>query len=214
MKIYLLPGLGTDDRLFSKIKLEGHEIQCLQWLVPEDNESLEHYALRLAEQIDTSQSFSLIGVSFGGMCAVEIAKVLHPEKVILISSAKTAAEIPFYIRVFKYLPFHKWLSESLLIKGSKMVKRLFSRLDADNTNLLIDMLVSMPPRYLSNSIDCIVKWNNESCPVKVYHIHGTSDRIIRFNKEMNATGIKGGTHFMVLQKSEELMRILNKVLSE
>jgi pimeloyl-ACP methyl ester carboxylesterase len=94
-KIYLFPGLGADERVFVNLDLSGFEPVFIQWIQPLKNETIEAYALRLTEQIP-DENPSLIGVSFGGMIAVEVAKHIPAEKVILISSAKNGNEIPGY----------------------------------------------------------------------------------------------------------------------
>ena len=102
--LYFVPGLGADERLFSKLKLDGFEKRCIKWIPPLKNESLPGYAERLSAQINAGESFSLIGVSFGGMIAVEMSQFLNPKHLILISSAKTCYEIPGSMKLFRYLP--------------------------------------------------------------------------------------------------------------
>jgi surfactin synthase thioesterase subunit len=78
-RIYLISGLGADRRVFKKLVFPtDFELIYLDWITPEPAESLEAYAARLALNIDTSAPFYLIGLSFGGMLATEIAKKLNP----------------------------------------------------------------------------------------------------------------------------------------
>jgi pimeloyl-ACP methyl ester carboxylesterase len=72
MNIYLISGLGADKRVFSKLGFStNHVIKHIEWIKPNSNEDLSSYARRLARQIDESKPFFLVGVSFGGMIAVE-----------------------------------------------------------------------------------------------------------------------------------------------
>ena len=64
MKIYLLPGLGADERLFRYLDLGEHTVIPTRWFVP-SNETIEEYAGKIAKQIETGSI--LIGQSFGGM---------------------------------------------------------------------------------------------------------------------------------------------------
>src|ERR1035437_6749894 len=123
--LYFIPGLGADERLFSKLKLPGYKKKFIKWLVPKENESLPHYAKRLSAQIDSSKSFSLIGVSFGGMLAVEMSKFLKPKKIFLISSAKTNRELPASIHPFRYFPVYNFLPESMLQSAAVFNKNQF-----------------------------------------------------------------------------------------
>src|SRR6188474_3274769 len=97
-EIYLLSGLGADKRVFDFVDFSGFNVNHIDWIEPQDNESLERYASRLLEQIKTPRP-SLIGVSFGGMVAVEIAKLMETNKIIIVSSAKTKLDIPIHFRM-------------------------------------------------------------------------------------------------------------------
>lgn len=91
--IYFISGLGADRRAFSKLIFSEHfPMIHLDWISPEPNESLRSYASRLALEIDSSNPFYLVGLSFGGMLATEIAKELNPIHTFLISSTPTFKE--------------------------------------------------------------------------------------------------------------------------
>jgi esterase/lipase len=68
--------------------------------------TLQSYAIRLSAQIDTPKPI-ILGVSFGGMIAIEIAKYIGCQQVIIVSSAKTKYEIPFICRFFGLLKLHQ-----------------------------------------------------------------------------------------------------------
>ena len=75
-KLYLIPGFLTDKTIYKDF-LEDDRFDCevLEFIPTESaEESIENYAGRLAEKIDKSGSFSILGTSFGGILAVEIAK--------------------------------------------------------------------------------------------------------------------------------------------
>ncbi|MFT6337757.1 MAG: surfactin synthase thioesterase subunit [Halioglobus sp.] len=84
MILYKIGGLGADERVFKKLKLNSRSIS-INWLSLKSQESLQDYTLRLSKQIDQSQEFGIIGVSFGGIIAIELSKILNPKTVILIS---------------------------------------------------------------------------------------------------------------------------------
>ncbi len=45
--LYCIPGLGADERLFSKIRSNEFDVEVLNWIEPYENESLQSYAARL-----------------------------------------------------------------------------------------------------------------------------------------------------------------------
>jgi esterase/lipase len=95
--------MGADKRLYSEIEhIESFRFVDLEWQPFPKIKTLKDYALEIAKQIDTTKPFSLMGVSMGGMVCSELADILNPEKVVIISSAKTSNELP---AMFKRLNF-------------------------------------------------------------------------------------------------------------
>ena len=83
-EIYLLSGLGADERVFDFLDLSQYKVNYIRWIIPLKNELITDYASRLCTQIHSARPL-LIGVSFGGMIAIEIGKLIPTEKIILIS---------------------------------------------------------------------------------------------------------------------------------
>jgi pimeloyl-ACP methyl ester carboxylesterase len=213
MVVYLIPGLGVDHRVFCKLDLPGHELRYIQWLVPSLSESLPQYAMRLAQQIDASQPFALIGFSFGGMCATEIAKVMKPEKLILISSAKGDEELPWRIKLMRFLCVHRVAPESLYRRFAWILKGFYGIKGEEQEQLFHSMIHSMPKGYRHGASNCIINWKNDQ-HIPTLHIHGDSDVVIPYRNVKDAVCIKGGTHFMLFDRAAELSRIINEYLSK
>ncbi|HVG11799.1 MAG TPA: hypothetical protein VM843_02295, partial [Flavisolibacter sp.] len=86
VNVYFISGLGADCRIFKNLQLPpSYHAVHVEWIKPLVKESLAEYALRLSAAIDTTQPFGLIGLSLGGMIAVEISKNKRAEWVVLIS---------------------------------------------------------------------------------------------------------------------------------
>lgn len=213
MVVYLIPGLGVDHRVFSKLRLDGHELRFIKWIVPVMGESLTHYAMRLAKQIDTSQPFALIGFSFGGMLATEIAKKLYPEKVIIISSAKGDDELPWRIKLMRIVQAHRLAPEWLYRRFAWMLKRFYGIKGKEQDELFHSMIHSMPKGYRKAASNCIINWKNREHP-HLLHIHGDHDIVIPYHNIKNAVCIRGGSHFMLLDRAGEISAIINEHLSK
>lgn len=123
-KVYFISGLGADKRIFSFLDLSFCEPAFVDWITPLKNESLQGYALRLGKNIPGKDPV-IIGISFGGMLATEIAKVNPSAKIIIISSNKTAEEFPFYLRIGRYLPVYKWLPGRFLKQSHTAYSLIF-----------------------------------------------------------------------------------------
>jgi len=211
--LYFIPGLGADERLFSKLNLDGYKKKFIKWVVPRAGASLHDYAKQLSVQIDESKPFSLIGVSFGGMLAVEMSKFLKPQKIFLIASAKTYRELPASINFFRYFPLYDFLPDSMLHSAAMINKRQFGLKNNEEEKLFSTMLLSCPKGYLQSSMRMILEWRNTSYPENLIHIHGSNDRLFPVYKIKNPVVVPGGTHFMPYHKHQEVEKIILKNLS-
>lgn len=210
--VYAIPGLGVDERLFSKLRLKNAELRVLEWPEPHAGQSLPDYARAFLPQIDTTIPFVLLGVSFGGMCVTELAKELKPVKTILISSSKTTGELPFLVHVARLIPVHKILTASQFVKLALLVSRRFGVRKEDEP-LFRDMLEKRSRAYFKHSVQAIATWKNETVPPDLIHFHGDADRIIPFSAIKNVTRIPGGNHFMMMNEADVLSAAINAEIS-
>jgi hypothetical protein len=211
-KIYLIPGQGADERLFSNLKLENCELIILEFPVPEKNELLPAYAKRIALQIDTRVPFSILGVSLDGMIAIEISKILSPKKTVIISSAKGRSELPFRYRMLKYIPLYKLLPGILLKRMANIVRPIFEPESKTKTPVFRAMINAKKPKFMQRSIHMIVNWDNQHIPENLIHIHGTNDRTLPLrNINEDIIHVQGGGHMLVLVRADEINKILRKI---
>ncbi len=212
-QIYLLSGLGADHRVLQDLDFSGYETTFIKWTQPLENESIEEYAERLIEQIKTKNPI-IIGLSFGGMMAVEIGKLIKTEKIILIASAKTKFEIPFYYRFVGSLGLHKLLPTNLMKQPNFISNWLFGTESTKDKVLLANILRDTDSIFLKWAIDKIVNWQNVIIPPNLKHIHGTADRILPYRFVSENVKINGGGHFMTTNKAEKLSHEIRKLIEE
>lgn len=203
--VYAFSGLGADKRIFSKLDLEDFLIIHIDWLQPEVDESLAAYVLRLAAYYAIPQKGAfVIGVSFGGICIVELAKTYDFGKIVLLSSAKTKDELPRYYFLLKYLPFYKWIPSKLLTKTNVLMYWFFTVDRLVDRQLLKEIIKDTNPIFLKWAIECITHWDNAAIPMNYLHIHGDRDRIIPLLNVDHIICISGGGHLMTLNKGKEI----------
>jgi hypothetical protein len=141
----------------------------------------------------------------GGIIASELADRLPLQQVILISSLKNADELPNWMKVGRYIPLHRLIPGRLLIKlhiwrFSYLRKKRRSK----NLELMIDMASKTEPRFVGWVAGQVVKWRKRTLPKHVTHIQGTRDFLFPSGKIREAKLIKGGTHVMILFRSNEI----------
>jgi pimeloyl-ACP methyl ester carboxylesterase len=205
--VYLFSGLGADYRAFDRLRLPGYSMVFIEWIMPEEGASIAQYAARIKSQITTDNPI-LIGLSFGGMVAVEVAKLLPVEKVVLISSAKTRFDLPVRSSFFWKWRMYKAIPGYLLRKPNFFVYDLFGVSDTSDKQLLAAILKDTDTRFFRWAMDAILDWQNEAIPDHLLHIHGTLDKIIPYASLKADYGIEGGGHFMVVNQADTISRII------
>lgn len=211
--IYLISGLGADARVFQRLDFKHYETRFIQWIDPNPNETLARYALRLSSQIDTRKPI-LIGVSFGGMIAVEIAKIIDCQKVVLISSAKNSREIPLIYRLFGRLGLHRLIPVRLLKHANMLTYFFFGMKTKAEKELLKGILDATDPVFLKWAMDAIVHWQNEALVPGLVHLHGDNDRILPI-KNISAVNFRilNGGHLMTFCQASEINDNLEVILN-
>ncbi|MBC6492543.1 alpha/beta fold hydrolase [Flavihumibacter stibioxidans] len=212
MKVYFIPGLGADKRVFSHIRLpEGYEIVHLDWLSPEPDESLPHYAERLGAQIDREAPWSLVGLSFGGMLATEISRIYQPETTIVIASITSPAQLPTYYKLAAPLNLHKILPVGIF-KNASLARRIFTTETSEDKDLLRRIISESDPGFIRWALGAILNWKSMATATGIFHIHGSGDHLLPVKYVYPTHLINGGGHLMVMNRAEEVNRVLGEIL--
>jgi pimeloyl-ACP methyl ester carboxylesterase len=213
MNVYLIPGLGSDKRMYKSLLEVLPNAKVIEFIRPYYGETLEEYAQRMALGIDNSVPFSLVGTSLGGMIAVEISKILQPEKIVLIASAKSRNELPLFLRSLSVVKLHKLFRAPIVTKTKeRKIKRIVSDSNAELKTLLLEMNKDADPLFIEWAGDAVIHWKGEANYRKdIIHFHGTKDGLFPIKRIENCIPIIGATHFMALNLGEELKRKVEAV---
>jgi pimeloyl-ACP methyl ester carboxylesterase len=207
--LFLLSGLGADKRVFDFLDFGNHNVHHISWINPLKNETLKEYATRLSQQI-TSTHPVLIGVSFGGMVAMEIGKIIKTEKIILISSTRTKKDIPLTFKLTGKLRLHRTIPPSFMKTTNAITCWLFGAQTKIEKELLSAVLRDTDDQFLTWAIDKIVGWDNVDLLPNVTQIHGTRDKIMPL-KEARFV-IEGGEHLMIVNRADEVSQAIREAL--
>ncbi len=211
--VYFLAGQGADHRLFDSIQLDsGFVMKHIKYTIPKRGMRMKDYASALINQIDTTNKFFLVGTSLGGMLAAEMAELVSPEKVVIISSAKIRKELPFRYRFQKYIPVFE-LIPRFIIKGGALVLQPIVEPDSKNNRPTFKaMMKDKDSRFLKRTIRMIVNWDRKNLNTEIVHIHGDSDKTIPIRNVVFDHRIVNGSHMMTLTRFEQINQILNEEL--
>ena len=214
MKIYLIPGLAFTDQVFKRIKIPDQELNYLNWIEPLKNESIKSYANRMAAHIAfDEEEITLIGHSFGGMMAQEIARQKKVAKVILISSIVSEKENPFAFKIIKPFFIHKMIGKRFFLNTFRFWAKHYGYQTADEQALFRAMVGQQSDYTLEWSLKNLSLWKNDpaSTPTKIVRIHGTKDYTLPFELTRNIDyEIKDGSHILVYSQAEMVSDILKK----
>ena len=212
MKIYLLPGLGYDCRIFENLDFKDWDVKCLNWIEPNQNEGLNQYAKRMfGDALNTKDKVVLIGHSLGAIVAQEIATVTKIEKIILISSIKSRQELPRRFKVIAPLQLHKLFTKELGIKTIKYWGEKHGFENSIERELFKSMIGNQTNKYLQWALKALSRWKTPILPkeTSIFQVHGTHDKTfpLKLIKSPNAL-IKNGSHIMLYNQYQELNKIL------
>ena len=214
MKAFCISGLGADESVFEKIEFpEGYEKICLPWLEPEKKESLTHYSLRMADQMDMEEDFVLVGLSFGGMISTILTPLIKPKKTILISSITGRDELPWYFRTSGRMKLNTLLHMKTVMKAAPYALDLLGAKTPDDKERLKHMIARASVNLVQWSIDKILNWDNRDRPEGIVQIHGTRDLILPHIYTHPDFLVNDGTHFMIRNKAAEVNEIIAKILN-
>ena len=213
--IYLMPGMAASPKIFERLQFPAsYRVHLLDWVTPERNESLSHYASRMLKEV-TEPNPVLLGVSFGGIIVQEMAKQLPVyKKLILISSVKSQYELPKKMLLARYTHLHKLLPTRAL-SNLEFWKRFSFSESFDKRIALYEKYIGMrSPAYLDWSVDSVVNWQQKEPLPCTIHIHGDKDPIFPIQYIKNALVVKGGTHILIINRYKWINEWLGLILSD
>jgi pimeloyl-ACP methyl ester carboxylesterase len=209
--IYCISGLGADERAFSKLKINGFTLQVIPWLMPEKNESIEHYATRMRVDI-AEENPILMGLSFGGMICIEIAKQIPVSKIIIISSIKSLKELPLWMRTVAKLKLNKIVP----LKSTRLTQPVQNRMlgvqSEEEKTLVASLRREADLPYTNWAVHQAINWKNDWQHPNIYHIHGDKDNMFPIKNIKADYTIKDAGHFMIMNRAAEVSDCINAAL--
>ncbi len=210
--IYLFSGLGADEDLLRRISLP-FESTFIPWSNNlSSSETIKEYAKRFLPSIEHENPI-LIGVSFGGIVAIELAKLISVQKVIIISSVKEKVEIPILYKLAGISNIDTLIPTGLFNLNFPLLDYVVGASNKDSRALFHDIINNSDPNFIKWSIVSFIRWNNKEKIANLIHIHGDNDKFIPAKGKIDYV-IKGGGHLMVFDKADEVSKAIAEALKE
>lgn len=212
----LMPGLGLPPSIFKEMELSCSAIINLEWIEPKYNEDLTSYCNRLLQTIPLHKydSISIVGHSFGGMIAQQIAHDYSIDQLILISTIMSDTEKPSRIKSIRNLP-------NIIMRNIKRLIQLsfpvWARQHGYTNQYLRQQFKrsvnTLSPYYFEWSLRQIQAWNELPIECSIFRAHGYLDKTFPISL-VHATHlqIKNGDHMMVYSHGKELSKEINNFI--
>ncbi len=211
MKVYVISGLGADFKVLERLQFpENLEVVFIDWLIPEKDETFSHYVERMAEKIDVSEPFYLLGYSFGGILVQEIDKIKPAEKVVILGSIKSDKEKSRFIKIGEFTKIPKVLPERIFNEKSAVAYSLIRKLFDPKNPKILEYFTVRNPYYLKWSIEKVALWKFEENP-KVIQILGDKDIVFPIKYSKPEYIIQNGTHLFPATKHKDVSKILAEI---
>lgn len=211
-RLYLLPGMGGDHRLFKNLDLAAYDTVHVRYPTPPGPISMADFARTLHPQIDTTRTFYLLGVSLGGMLAVELADQLHPAHTIIISSAKRRSELPGKLRFNQYIPLYRIVGGRAQRALGGLGRFLFERRARAEEPTFRAMLRAKDPKYLKWATYAVTNWDRDTVPPRITHLQGTKDHTIPIKPIEPVVPIPEGGHMVVMMQPTVVDSLVREVI--
>ena len=161
---------------------------------------LTHYSINQCQ---------MVGYSFGGLIATEIAKKWHREFAILISSTDVTKGLPKIYGWVGKLGVLKLIPSACFQIPKWMANLLFG---AKNKRLLSDILDDSDVDFTKWALKALTTWKNETPIINGLKINGTKDVLIPGRKGSHTQFVESGTHFMIVDRADEVSDLVNSFL--
>jgi pimeloyl-ACP methyl ester carboxylesterase len=209
--IYCISGLGADEKIFTNLHIKGYELQYIPWIRPHKKERIDGYAKRMSEYIK-EDSAVLLGVSFGGMMGIEIAKLMPLHKLFIVSSVKSSGEMPRWMKAAGTLRLDKILPTRLHKYTEKIDNARLGVSTKEEKDMVRAYRKNADLVFVDWAISQILNWKNNWQPDHIIHIHGDKDRIFPVKKIQPDCIIRDGTHMMIYNRAGEISEYIQKEL--
>ena len=212
-KLFFISGLGANERAFSKIGEVGCEKIMVKWIANDENETLEDYAVRLINRYEIKSHDIVAGLSFGGLLAQKISAITGQQMVILLSSFRDRNDLKFPFRQALNTGLYRLLPPIRVPYVDALVANILNSGTAESKTVLKEMVRSTDYRLMKWSLEQIANTGgNADNGVVLHNILGDRDRIVQLWRNDTTYVVKGGSHFMVYDRAEEVTGIIRDIL--
>lgn len=218
MKIFLIPGLGFNKRIFERLDLKEHDVEHISWIEPHQGEALKEYALRMCQVLlEVKEPFGIIGHSLGGIVAQYFTQLPNLHKLILLSTITSRREMPLLFKLVGPLKLYHLFTKELSVRTVGMWGKSHGYETDVEKEVFKSMVAERSNTYLQWALKSLSMWSEENSghSERIVRIHGKNDKTFPIGLVQETDYIvENGSHIMVYTKAKEVGTIVLNELKE
>ena len=159
------------------------------------------------------QACWLVGVSFGGLLALEIGRLRPLARVVLISSLASAQQLPPALKFGRATGLYRLVPYGLLAHLPRLAQWFFGARNGREYRLLARILRATDPAFARWAIRQLLHWDSAGVPAAV-RLHGTHDRLLPAGSAPIDYLLPGAGHFLIVSHAAAVSRILGQLAAQ
>lgn len=201
-KTIIMPGMGADSGMYPRVHYQHMSgVDFVDWPPYQGETTITALARRMIDEYKISSACIVGGASLGGMVAVEIARLLNSDRVILIGSTTHKAAIhPALMR----------LSGVAHLAHVSQLQWIAGKINRSGENLFLSMFENADGDFMKAMAQAICHWRGmDGHRCRVHHIHGASDKVI-LPPSRGATIVPGAGHLLPMTHGDVVARFIHR----
>ena len=200
---WVLSGMGGDPRLYDTVKFPT-DVTHVRWDDFVDCDTIPELAERIIE-LGIQDGDVIVGTSLGGMVALEIARRVRIDKVVLLGSCVHPREInQFFLSFSVFAKSFPWKLFQKLIRILIIIpvpRRRIFRMFVD-TDVEFFKRMCYAPKY----------WQGyEDYPGRMYRMHGRFDPLILRRRHVDYDLLVNATHLLAIESPKQTSAFLAQI---
>lgn len=222
IRLLMLPGLAADGRVLAAQREHFSQLIVPEWpTFPESDRDPKKFAQKCWDAwttgpatIPNDQPYILGGICFGGIIAIEVARIAHqlgrpPAAVLLISSCRSWQAVPrWYGRWADWsdkLP--RWIASKLFVRRQITQSLRRDVANPHTVNLVEAMYQSTDWQQLQMCTRLMAAWRGDevdanTAPFPIHQLHGRLDSLLPLPSPKHATLLLDAGHWMTAMQPE------------
>ncbi|MEY2963909.1 MAG: hypothetical protein RL754_1170 [Bacteroidota bacterium] len=208
-RVWVLPGMGADSRIFKSIQFPW-DATYLEWIMPEEKESIASYSERLLSHHPISKDDLIFGYSLGGIVAQDWASRHEVKKVVLLNSLHYSVPLRAQYRRLAAMGVLNWTPDESIRRLIFFMARLNTE-GSRNFELVLEMMEQFPPEYYHWVLEAVLQWDAPTPKCEVISIGGSADLVFpESNIPQPHYVLEGATHLSFLSHGKEISALLKE----